>query len=287
MSKLVWTAAAGMAVALGSLHAVGADTRSEARLDIAPGGNLNIVSNGGSVKLHAGSGRQISGVYITHSDKVEVDRTVTPDKMRVEIRAHVLPDQKPAPDEARVDYDLSVPAGVSVTVTTASAPIIVEGVSGDLDLSSETGQITVSNVSKIHVHVRGVTAPVNLSHISNGHVEVTSAGGSVQLVDVMGPKVSIGTASGNISYRGDCSGGGEYSLTTHSGAIDVSLPETASFDLSARSGPGLVQNDFPLKEQSHPTYIPKAGSSFTGTSNSGSSSVELQSFNGRIRVKKQ
>jgi hypothetical protein len=287
MSKLVRTAAAGIAVALWSINAVGADTRNEARLDIASGGNLNIVSNGGSVKVHAGAGRQISGFYVTHSDKVEVDRTVTADKMRVAIHARIAPDQKPTADESRVDYDLAVPAGVSVTVTTATGPITIDGISGDLELSSETGQITVSNVSKVHVHVRGVTAPVSLSHISNGHVEIISAGGTVQLADVMGPKVSVGTASGNISYRGDCSGGGEYSLTTHSGAIDVSLPETASFDLSARSGPGLVQNDFPLKEKSNPTYVPKAGSSFTGTSNSGSSSIELQSFSGRIRVKKQ
>jgi hypothetical protein len=287
MSKLALTAAAGMAVALGTLNAAGADTRNEARLEIAPGGNLNVVSNGGSVTLHASSGRQVAVVYVTRSDKVEVDRTVTPDKMRVEIRAHALADQKPSPDEARVDYDISVPAGVSVTVSTATAPITVDGVSGDLDLQSETGQITVRNVSKVHVHVRGVTAPVSLSHISNGHVEVTSTGGAVQLVDVDGPKVAVGTASGNISYRGDCSGGGEYILTTHSGAIDMSLPESASVDLSARSNTGLVQNDFPLKEKSHPSFVPKAGSSFTGTSNSGSSSVELQSFSGRIRVKKQ
>jgi hypothetical protein len=287
MSKLVCTAAAGIAVALGSLSAVGADTRNEARLEIAPGGNLNLFTNGGTVKLHAGSGRQIAGTYTTHSDKIEVDRTVTADKMRVSLHSHSLSDQKPSPDEVRVDYDLSVPAGVSVTVVTASAPITIDGISGDIELASETGQITVSNVSKVHVHVRGVTAPVSLSHISNGHVEVTSVGGLVQLVDVMGPLVKVGTSSGNISYRGDCSGGGEYSLTTHSGAIDVSLPETASFDLSARSGPGLVQNDFPLKEKAHPAYVSKAGSSFTGTSNSGSSSIELQSFSGKIRVKKQ
>jgi hypothetical protein len=287
MSKLVLTAAAGMAVALSAAHAVGADTRTEARLDVAPGGNLNIVANGGSVALHAGSGRQVAAVYTTHSDKIEVDRTVTPDKMRVKISSHALPDQKPSSDEARVDYDIAVPAGVSVTVTTATAPITIDGVSGDLELASDTGQVTVRNVSKIHVHVRGVTAPVSLAHVSNGHVEITTTLGAVQLVDVFGPIVSVGTASGNISYSGDCSGGGEYTFSTHSGAIDVSLPETASVDLSARSNSGVVQNDFPLKEKSHPAFVPKAGSSFTGTSNSGSSSVELQSFSGRIRVKKQ
>ena len=74
---------------------------------------------------------------------------------------------------------------------------------------------------------------------------------------------------------------------THSGMIDVTLPESASVDLTARSINGLVQNDFPLQAKAHTPFVPKSGSSFAGTSNSGLSSVELQSFSGRIRVKKQ
>lgn len=286
-NQLSLTAAAAVVVTLGTLQAAAADSRRETRLEIAPGGTINIVNNYGSVTLHGGPGRQVAVVYTTHSDKVEVDESTTSDKLRAEIRTHVLSDQKPAADEIRVEYDVTVPAGIAVNVSTATAPITVDGLSGDLTLSSDTGQITVRNVSKVHVHIRGVTAPVSLSSINNGHVEVTSSGGEVQLVDVSGPKVWVGTTSGNISYRGDCSGGGEYSLTTHSGAIDVTLPETASFDVSARSVSGAVQNDFPLQEKSHTAFVPKAGSSFAGTSNSGSSSVELQSFSGRIRVKKQ
>jgi DUF4097 and DUF4098 domain-containing protein YvlB len=293
MNKLNLTAAAGVFVALGTLNAAGLaldmtnDTRKEARFEVAPGGTVNIVNNSGSVTLHGGAGRQVVVAYVTHSDKVEVDENTTSDKLRLEIRTHAVGEQRPTADENRVEYEVTVPAGVAVTVTTATAPITVDGLSGDLTLSSDTGQITVRNVAKVHVHVRGVTAPVSLSSINNGHVEVTSSGGAVQLTDVAGPIVSVGTTSGNITYRGNCSGGGDYSLTTHSGTIDVTLPETASFDVSARSVSGLVQNDFPLQQKPHVPYVTKAGSSFTGTSHSGSSSVELQSFSGRIRVKKQ
>jgi hypothetical protein len=291
MNKLNLTAAAGVFVALGTLNAatpaMNNDTRKEARFEVAPGGTVNIVNNSGSVTLHNGAGRQVVVAYVTHSDKVEVDENTTSDKLRLELRTHVVGEQRPTADETRVEYDVAVPSGVAVTVTTATAPITADGLSGDLTLSSDTGQITVRNVAKVHVHVRGVTAPVSLSTINNGHVEVTSSGGVVQLVDVSGPIVSVGTTSGNITYRGNCSGGGDYSLTTHSGDIDVTLPETASFDVSARSVSGLVQNDFPLQQKSHVPYVTKTGSSFTGTSHSGSSSVELQSFSGRIRVKKQ
>lgn len=280
-------AAAGVVVTVGTLHAAAAGARKETRLDVAPGGTVNIANNTGSVTLHGGAGRQVVVVYTLHSDKVEVDESTTSDRRRVEIRTHGVGEAKPTADESRVDYEVMVPSGIAVNVSTATAPITVDGLSGDLTLSSDTGQITVRNVSKVHVHVRGVTAPVSLSSINNGHVEITDNGGTVQLVDVAGPKVSVGTTSGNISYRGDCSGGGDYSMTTHSGAIDVSLPETASFDVSARSVSGAVQNDFPLQPQKAHTALPNAGSSFSGTSNSGSSSVVLQSFSGRIRVKKQ
>jgi DUF4097 and DUF4098 domain-containing protein YvlB len=263
------------------------EARKEVRLEILPGGTLTVIDNYGSVILRGGAGRQVIVSSVVHSPKVESDQSVTADKRRGEVVAHAVSQQKPSADEARVDYQITVPSGVAVTVTTATAPISADGLSGDLNFSSDTGQITVRNVARSHIYVRGVTAPVTLANINLGHVEVTSAGGAVELVDVAGPKVSVGTTSGNISYRGDCSGAGGYTFTTHSGAIDMVLPESASFDLAARSVSGSVQNDFPLTQKAHTAFVPQPGRSFAGTSNAGSSSVELQSFSGKIRVKKQ
>jgi DUF4097 and DUF4098 domain-containing protein YvlB len=284
---LLLTAAAGLAVGICLSSARAAETRKEARIDIAPGGTLNIANGGGSVTLHSGAGRQVVATYVIHSEKVEVDQNLSADKQRVELRTHVLPGDKPTADEAKIDYDITVPAGISVNVNTASAPITVDGLSGDIGLSSETGQITVHNVAKSHVHVRSVTAPVALKDVNLSRIDIQSAGGAVNLSNVTGQRVAVGTTSGNIEYHGDCSGGGDYILTTHSGAIDVTLPPIASVDLSARSTNGTVENAFPLQEKSHNSFVPMQGRSFAGTSNSGSSSVELQSFSGKIRVKKQ
>jgi DUF4097 and DUF4098 domain-containing protein YvlB len=267
--------------------ACAADSRKEARIDIAPGGTVNIVSGGGSITLHSGAGRQLLVSYTVHSAKVEVDQSTSDNKQRVELLTHALPGEKPTADEAKVDYDVTVPAGISVNVSTTSAPITADGIGTDIGLSSETGQITVHNVAKSHVHVRSVTAPVNLQDVTMSRVDVQSTGGAVQLKNVNGQRVTAGTTSGNIDYQGDCSGGGNYILTTHSGAIDVTLPASASVDLTARSTTGTVENDFPLQQKPHTSFVPQQGRSFAGTSNSGSSSVELQSFSGKIRVKKQ
>jgi hypothetical protein len=277
--------AVSLGVCLCAAHA--ADTRKEARIDIAPGGTLNIVNGDGSIALHSGAGHQLLVTYTVHSAKVEVDQSSSDNKQRVELLTHALPGEKPTADEARVDYDVTVPAGVSVNAITTSAPITADGINSEIELSSETGQITVHNVAKSHVRVRSMTAPVSLRDVTMSRVDIQSAGGTVQLTNVNGQRVTVGTTSGNINYEGDCSGGGSYILTTHNGAIDVTLPATASVDLTARSTTGKVENDFPLQQKPHTSFVPQQGRSFAGTSNSGSSSVELQSFSGKIRVKKQ
>jgi hypothetical protein len=50
---------------------------------------------------------------------------------------------------------------------------------------------------------------------------------------------------------------------------------------------GSVENDFPLQKKVHSSFVPQPGRSFIGTANSASSSVELRTFSGTIRVKKQ
>ena len=261
------------------------DTRKQT-FTIAPGGSVSIVNGGGSVTLHPSTGRQVIITFTTYSDKVEVDFKNTPESRRVEARTHVL-SAKSTSDESKVDYDVAVPAGISVTVSTSTAPITIENVDGAFSLSSDTGQITVRNATNSFVNVHSLTAPVSLSNLTGVHAEIMSSGGSVQMAGVTGPKVKVSTTSGDITYQGDCSGGGAYTLITHSGAINVTLPETASVDLSAQSVSGSVINDFPFREKSHNTFVPTPGRSFAGTSHSGSSSVELQSFSGRIRVKQQ
>ena len=122
-------------------------SRKEARIDIAPGGTLNIVNGGGSIALHSGAGHQLLVTYTVHSAKVEVDQSSSDNKQRVELLTHALPGEKPTADEAKVDYDVTVPAGVSVNASSTSGTITAEGISSEIGLSSETGQITVHNIA--------------------------------------------------------------------------------------------------------------------------------------------
>ena len=272
-----------LTVMLTAAVAFAADTKKEFRYTAGPGSMVIIANEFGPVTVHPSTGRQVVITATTHSDKAEVDAGQTGN--RVEARTHLL--GQASESDARVDYDVQVPADVMLNVHADGGPIRVEKLRSDMTLEGDAAEISVQDCSNARLHVHTVTGPVTLANISNGFVEVTSPNGNVQLTSVTGPRVTVNTTKGNIRYTGDFAGGGEYLLNNHSGDIDVLLPTSASVDISARSVTGAVEQDFPLQQKQHLAYQLTPGRSFAGTSNSGASSVQLRSFSGKIRVKKQ
>ena len=278
LKHLGWVAAAMVACT-----AFAADLHKEFRYTVGPGATLNVVNQAGSVSVHTSSSRQVIISTTSHSDKVEVDSSQTGN--RIEAQTHVL--GNPTGDEARVDYDIQVPADIMLSVRADGGPVQVEKLRSDMTLEGSAAAFTVQDCNNSHVHIHAIKGPVTVTNVGNGHVEITSLNGDVQLNAVTGPKVSVNTTKGNIRYVGDFSGGGDYFFSSHSGDIDVSLPAAASVDLSARSISGSVEQDFPFQQKSHLGFQSNPGRSFAGTSNTGASSVQLRSFSGKIRVKKQ
>ena len=271
-----------VAVGLLTVAAFAADNRKQCRYTVGPGASVTVTNEAGPVEIKGAPGRQVTIVAVPHSDKVQVDCGQTGN--RIQATSHLL--QRTEGADAQVEYQVLVPQDASVTVRASGGPITAEKLRGDLTLEGDAAQVDVHDVSHAHVRVRTISGPVSLANISNGHIEITSLSGSVQLDAVSGPRVSVNTAKGAIRYNGDFGEGGEYMLVNHSGNIDVTLPASASVDLSARSISGSVENDFPLQAKSHPTFPISQGRSFAGTSNAGASSVQLRSFSGKIRVKK-
>ena len=274
-----WSAVAALVIA-GT--AASAQTR-QLRFPLASGGTVTVRNPFGSVILRPAAGNEIIVAAKPHSGKVEVDESHAAN--RVDLTSHLL--QNGSPEEESVDYDVQVPAGATVEVHASTGSIRAEKTGGDLTLESESGSIEVRDVPRSHLRLQTVNGGITVANAAAVHLVAASVGGNIQLTDVAGPSVSADTNSGAIHYRGDCSGGGDYALSTHSGDITAVLPASASLDLTARSINGSVQNDFPLQPMQHPTMALAEGKSLAGRANSGASSVRLRSFSGTIRVQKQ
>jgi len=281
---------AGMLVMVAAASLWAADTRKEFKYTTTPGSNITVSNAFGEIVVRPVAGRQVTITATTHSDKVAVDSAQLGNRVHAVTNFLQNVDSK----EGQVNYEILVPYDCNVVIQNGNGVLKLSGVRSDISLKADEGQVEVSDINNSHVHVQTVAAPVTLTNVRSQHVEIVSNGGNVQLTKVTGHDVSVNTDTGDISYDGDFAGSGRYSLMNHTGNINVTLPATASVDLTARSMQGSVVNDFPFQPRASANPLPKGvpansylGGTFLGTPKSIYSQVDVSSFSGTIRVKKR
>ena len=88
------------------------------------------------------------------------------------------------------------------------------------------------------------------------------------------------TVDGGIEYDGTITDGGRYRLTSHDGDVSVSMPERANATISVATFSGDFDSCFPVTLGPGP----KQKHRFTFTLGTGSARVELESFDGSIKL---
>jgi DUF4097 and DUF4098 domain-containing protein YvlB len=261
-----------------------AETKKEFRFTVRSRSNISIVNQYGPISVKPSSGNEVVVTAILQSDKVEVDQNQNGN--RIDIVSHLLPGA--TPDNGRIEYQVSVPADASISLRSTTGPLRVERLRGDVVMEGASANVDVREITNAHVHVNTLSGPITLTNISEGHVEISSISGDISLTHVDGPLVKVSSSSGKIRYDGDFAFGGEYYLTSHTGDIDATAPTYASIDVTARSVKGEVENDFPLTPKAH-TPFPNIDTirNLVGTAGKAASSVKLNSFSGRIHLKKR
>jgi len=274
-------------VAIGALLAgtLRAESRKEFRVTVGPKAGISVNNPYGSISVKPSAGSVVVINALLYSDKVEVDKNLAGN--RVEIQSHLLPGADA--QSGRVDYEILVPADASITLHSSTGPLRAERLHGDVTLEGAAATVEIRDITGAHVHVKTLNGPVTLTNVQDGHVEVDSLSGAVTLNGVTGPLVQVISTSGSINYIGDFGDRGEYRLTSHSGNIEATVPESTSADVSARSVRGEVHDDIPLQPKSHTWFVVKEGSAFWGTMGRAavSSTVVLRSFSGKIHLSKR
>jgi len=266
---------AGATLALG-------ETRKEFRFNVGRKAAVSVYNQYGTISIKPGERRHVMITAVLYSDRVQSDPHQSGSRVDVVSRLQAGADQ----DTGRVDYEIVVPPDANITLQSATGAIRVEGLSGDVNLESAAGGVSVRQIQGGHLRVRTLNGPITLANIQDGHVEVTSVSGEVAMTSVDGPYVQVNSNSGKISYDGPFGAGGEYNLISHTGDIEAIAPSYASFDVVARSEHGTVENDFSLEDRSR-SLVSKAGSAFAGTLGKAASSVKLFSISGKIHLKKR
>lgn len=224
------TASAALGTALLSLFVsiAVAQEKKEATYRVAPRAIVSISNNYGPITVKGSVPGQV--VVNMTSSSLAVKFENEQHGNRIEMRV-----SSTASGDNLAEYIVLVPADTWVTMRSSGGGLRAESLGGDLTLDAETGPIVVSDVRDAHLHLRSMSGPITLTGIRKSQVDVNSLSGNITLLDVVGSWAAVYSGTGRISYTGDPGSEGDYSLTTHTGDVEISIPATSAVDIKPHS----------------------------------------------------
>lgn len=286
--------AGGAAAMLLLSSPLGAQKKIERRLPLGMEGAVRVVNMVGSVVVHGwNKDTVLVRGTLGAGDSFFVGGGYTGVKMFVESAN----DRDPKPSR----LEIWVPARVRLWVKTATANIDVSDVAGGLDLYVVSGTIDVTgnprelNAEAIDgdIHITG-SPPWLRAKSATGAITLQGASSDVGFSTVSGPiKVDGGagvferskmeTVTGNISFGGRLDRSGAFDFDTHSGSIDIALPDKTSATLSVVTIAGNITNNLSKK-----TPIPGRfgrGAELTTEEGGGGAKVSVRTFKGPVTLR--
>jgi hypothetical protein len=256
------------------------EVRAGARLDLeAQNGSITVRTwDRSSVRLRANNGPDV---------RVVAEQTGN----AISIRSHGRSRQP------RIAFELTVPRAIDLTLHTHDGAISVEGAGGRVEASSVKGGVDIrggtgiveANSVQGGVTIRGARGQVEASSVNagitiedvTGAIEASTVNGSATLRAIDSRQVEASTVNGSIVYDGTIRPDGHYVFSSHNGPVTVTVPAGAGADVSVSTFNGSFSASFPI------TFTEaQQGKSYRFVLGSGGAHIQLDSFNGSIRLRR-
>ena len=276
-SKTAITLGTGLLLAAG---AAAAPRHIEKHFKVGARPVITIHNPDGVVIVKAWTRPEVKLVGDSDSEKLEIDAEQTGNRVDLIVRS-IADDIRP--EEMRASFQLFVPEDAELQIHNDSGSVAVQDVTGDMALDTIAADISLQDASG-YLSIKTVCGAVQCIRCA-GRIEITSISGNVKLLDMRSYSVRAQTTHGDIAFDGQFLPNGTYELKNYSGLIDVKLSPDDSFDLSATSVKGKVQNDAnltPAAPRKGP--VSRFAQSFFSVYNLGKAKVELKSFDGTINI---
>ena len=251
-------------------------------------------------RLHVENHRGEVLVNTWSRDAVRVNAVDLGDRQRLAVSRsgsvlRVRPDGSRGPQDA--DLEISIPAWMDVRVEGNQLDVGVRGGEGEISIETVGGDVVVEGGAGLvsvrtiqgEVSVRGargrieaisVNEDVTLDDIG-GDLYVETTNGDITLRGIRSTSARATTVNGDIGYDGTIRDGGRYVFATHNGDIGVTVARETNATVTVSTYHGEFESDFPVRLTGA-----TRDRQFTFTLGSGSARLELESFNGEIRLRR-
>jgi len=266
--------------------ALGAPQQTDTTLPVRSGARLEVENFGGEIAVRTWS-RSAVRVTASHSSRDRIEIGASDAGLHVKAEGHRGPPHV-------VDYEITVPAWMALNLSGVYTDINVEGAQGEITAETVHGAVKVSGGSG-NVSLKSVQGAVTLEK-ARGRIDLYSVNEEIKASDVSGDltaetvngditlrqiessNAEANTVNGDITYDGTIRDGGRYRFSTHDGSLRVSVPEKANVAVSVSTFNGEFNSCFPVR------LTGKAKHRFNFTIGSGSARLELESFDGDIKI---
>jgi hypothetical protein len=254
---------------------------------VRPGMRLAVFNFGGTVAFRTWPRNAVRlAVERAAEDRVAIARS-GPELKFESVSANGQPDD--------MDFALTVPAWLPVSLTGVNSDVTAEGMAGGLRVETVHGDVVVRHVTGavgLHsvegvvdladahgkIDVGSVNDAVRLSDIT-GDISADAVNGDVHLVGVDSRKVDATSVSGDVVYDAPLQLGGTYSFSTHDGDIAVGLPDPPNAIVNVSTFSGDFASAFAIKPERS-----VGGKILHFTLGDGRAKLNLESFEGSIEL---
>ncbi|HEX7119207.1 MAG TPA: DUF4097 family beta strand repeat-containing protein [Longimicrobiales bacterium] len=275
--------AAGLA--LGSAPYLSIDTT----FAVSPDARIEVENFRGSVQVRTWE-RDAVRIAAEHSDDDRIRIRRSGAWVRIESSGRY----GPARD---VDYVITVPATAALRITGpfsdvsvdgAGSDVVVESVRGDIHVRGGDGVVELRSVEGA-VSLEGARGRITLAAVNEtiravdlaGAVHAETVNGDVVLERIDSGDVVASTVNGDVRYGGTILDDGRYALKTHNGDVSIGIPEGANATISIATYNGEVDSALPIIL----TEL-RRDRRFSFAVGRGTARVDLESFNGTIRLRR-
>jgi len=254
---------------------------------VRAGARLNLDNFDGGVTITTWT-RNSMRVQATHDDDTRVEIDSRGGSVDVRGRSRYGPPE--------VEYRITVPVDMSLEISTHSGDVEIDGSRGEIQVQTVEGKVTVTggtgrvSLSSVEgdVQLTGASGRVSISAVdgsvtvkdAKGDLQISAVDGAILLDDIDAQSVEASTVDGEIEFGGPIKEGGRYRLSSHDGDVTVTAP-SINASVSVSTYEGDFESDFPVTITGT-----RSRKRLDFTLGSGSARLELESFDGSVRLRK-
>ena len=263
--------------------------QSDTSIAVPAGASLSVNNFGGGITVHGWSENRVK-VHAETGRRGRVEVSLVGNTVVVKASS-----REGAPSV--MDVDITVPQSMALSLSGTYADITVDGVQGPISAETVNGEVNVrggkGNIT-LHsiqgtvtladasgrIEVNSVNEDIALTNVG-GEIKVETTNGGIMMTGIQSSSVDAGTINGDVVYEGTVKDGGSYSFGSHNGDISVSIPEGANVTVTTATANGDIDASFPF-----PLTNTAGKHRKTFKIGSGSARMELESFQGDIRMRR-